>query len=234
MHEDLWAGVSRKLNDAHLYFEGMARSLQPPERTGMTVALQSAGTIIANPWQDHFYADVDTFLAKVRSVPEVIEACFGADCGSRVMKDWFDRLPPAEQSRRRTFSTKFRVHREAFRKHHLSNARNVSEHRRGFPNVEGRVVGPFGKVHVASPVNRIPDAETRCFSPGNAPDLPLWAATQSPQPIQPRCDQFTIGGKPLFDECRSYLQLACNLRDEADNICQQVHGSNSLTIPPSS
>jgi hypothetical protein len=233
MHDDLWAGAHRKLEDALLYLDEMAKSLQPPDRTPMNVVLQSAGAIIGNRWQNSFYAHVDTFLAKVRSVPEVIECCFGADRGSRPMRDWFDRLPPAEQTRRQTFSDQFRTDREAFRRHYLTNERNISEHRLGFSNVEGKVIGPFGEVHTASPAKRIPDAESRRFGPGDDPALP-WAATQSPQPVQPKWDQFTIDGKPLFAECQAYLALAQQLVHQARVISERVHGTDSLTTPPSS
>jgi hypothetical protein len=95
MHEQLWAGVDRKLQGALFYFIEMGRSLE------------------SAIWQESFYAHVDTFLAKVRSVPEVIESCFGAD---RVLipTEWFGQLPDDEQKRRKTFSTRFRNAREKF------------------------------------------------------------------------------------------------------------------------
>jgi hypothetical protein len=234
MHEQLWAGVDRKLQDAQLALDEMGRSLDPPEHTTLNVVLESAGKIIDTRWQDSFYGHVGTFLAKVRSVPSIIESCFGADRGSRPMKDWFDGLPPAEQTRRQAFSDQFRGDRQAFGRHDLTNERNVGEHRLGFPSVEGKVVGPFGKVHTASPVQRIPIAESRDFGdPGNDPAL-LWAATLPPRAIQPRWDQFTIGGKPLFPECRAYLTLAEQLADQARAISQRVHGTDSLSTPPAS
>jgi hypothetical protein len=55
MHERLWAGVARKLQDAQLSFDEMARSLQPPEHTTLNVVLESAGKIIDTRWQDSFY-----------------------------------------------------------------------------------------------------------------------------------------------------------------------------------
>jgi hypothetical protein len=234
MHEHLWAGVERKLQDAQFSLDEMGKSLQPPERPHMNVVQQSTGAIIDTRWQDSFYAHVDTFLAKVRSVPGVIESCFGADCGSRPMKVWFDALPFAEQTRRQTFSDQFQTDREAFGKHYLTKARNISEHRLGFPGVEGKVVGPFGDVHVATPVKRIPTAESRRFGdPGNDPAL-QWTATQPPQSVQPRWDQFSIDGKPLFPECRAYLALVQQLVEQARGISHRVHGTDSLTTPPSS
>jgi hypothetical protein len=231
-HQHLWAGVDRKLQDAKFSFDEMARSLQPPERTPMDVVQQSTGAIVGFPWQqDAFYTHVDTFLAKARSVPEIICSCFGAD-HVLMQTRWWDSLTPDEKTRRRKFSRRFDRKCKAFRGHNLTNERNTSEHRLGFPSVEGKVIGPFGEVHTASPVKGIPIAESRCFgNPGNDPAL-QWAATQPPQPIQPRWDQFTIGGKPLFPECKAYLELARELRDQAYAISQQVHGNRTLTRPP--
>jgi hypothetical protein len=230
MHEHLWAGADRKLEEALGSYEAMARSLQPPARMPM-----SPHEVIDTRWQDSLYTNAGTFLAKVRSVPSIIEACFGADRGSRPMKEWLDSLPPDERLRRQTFSHQFRPDREAFRQRHLTNERDVSEHRTGFPSIEGKVVGPFGTVHIASPAHRIPTAENRPLEAdiGKDPAL-MWAATQPPRPIQPRWDQFTIGGKPLFEECRAYLTLAQQLVSQARDIAQRVHGTNSLTTPPSS
>jgi hypothetical protein len=226
-------GRQSKAPGAQTSFDQMAKSLQPPERTRMAAVLESTGAIIDTRWQETFYAQVDSFLAQVRSVPEVIESCFGADCGSRPMREWFDRLPLAEQTRRQTFSDQFQADRKAFRTHRLTNERNISEHRLGFPSVEGKVIGPFGDVHAASPVKRVPTAESRRFGdPGNDPAL-QWAATQPPQAIRPKWDQFTIGGKPLFDECCAYLTTAQQIADRARGIAQRVHGSDTVTTPPS-
>jgi hypothetical protein len=80
------------------------------------------------------------------------------------------------------------------------------------------VNGPFGVEHTASPVKSVPTAESRRFdNPADEPGLPL-AAAQPPQQV-----------RPLFDECRDYLKLASDLRGQASNICQQVHGSHTVT-----
>jgi hypothetical protein len=235
MYDHLWFGVDRKLEEALRCYEEMGRSLQPPAWTTPMYAIQFATDTIADTrWQDTFYAHVGTFLAKVRSVPEVIEACFGAD---RVLMKmpWWSGLTTDEQSRRAAFSKQFGSDYDAFRKHHLTNQRNVSEHRLGYPNIEGKVPGPFGAVHTASPTNRIPTAESRPLEPNIGNDAALmWAATLPPHPVRPRWDQFTINGKPLFDECRAYVQLASNLRARAGPICEAVHGSHSLSTPPNS
>lgn len=79
MHDHLWAGVDRKLEKARSDLADMAKSLRPPERTHMTVVLESTGAIVGKDWQSSFYSHVDNFLIAVRSVPSIIEACFGAD-----------------------------------------------------------------------------------------------------------------------------------------------------------
>jgi hypothetical protein len=233
MHDHLWAGVDRRLADALSSFDAMARSLQPPARTQRAVALESAGASIAHPWQDTFWAHIDTFLTKVRSVPDVIECCFGAD-RSPPMRDWFDGRPPIEQVRRKTFSYTFRSDRDAFRQHPLTTVRNSSEHRRGFPDVEGKIIGPFGTVHIATPTQRVPDAESRPLEAGNINSNAAlqWAAALPPRPIEPKRDQFTIAGKPLFPECHAYLTLARDLRAKAQSICDEVHGNRPLSTPP--
>jgi hypothetical protein len=149
----------------------------------MNVAQQSTGAIIDTRWQESFYAHVDTFLTKARSVPEIIESCFGAD---RVLMqtEWFRKRPVDEQTRRKKFSKRFRKARGKFSKHHLTNERNISEHRLGYPGVEGKVIGPFGEVHTASPVKSVPTAESRRFdNPADEPDLPM-AWLHTPQPVQ--------------------------------------------------
>jgi hypothetical protein len=98
------------------------------------------------------------------------------------------------------------------------------------------VVGPFGKVHIATPTKRIPDAESRPPDPNIATDPGAqWAAALPPEPIVPKPEQFTItkAKRPLFAECEAYLALAEQVAAAARAISQAEHGSNSLTDPPS-
>ena len=71
MDEKLWAGVELKLLYAEFHFDMMGRSIQPPKQTSINVALQASG------WQRSFYAYLDAFLSTARSVPEIIQCCFG-------------------------------------------------------------------------------------------------------------------------------------------------------------
>ncbi len=82
------------------------------------------------------------------------------------MRDWWDSLKADEQKRRGIFSDQFRDDRKAFRGHYLTNERDVSEHRLGFPNIEARVVGPFGKEYVARPPAGYPHPDLRVSAAG--------------------------------------------------------------------
>jgi hypothetical protein len=231
MHEDLWAGVDLKAKYAEFFLEEMSRSLQPPKGSA---ALESAGVTIETPWERSFYPRLDAFLAMARSISEIIHSCFGADTGSRPMRIWFYNLPSAEQTRRQSFSDQFEPHYRVFRQHALSNARNISFHRTGYSAVEVSITGRFGVNHIGSPVKQVPAAESRDVGdPGNDPAL-LWATTQTPLPVRPMWSDFTIDGKPLFAECQAYLAQARQLADQARGIAQHVHGTDSLTSPPSS
>jgi hypothetical protein len=106
MHEELWAGVELKASNAEFFLDQMGRSLQRPT---MNVAVQSARAIVGTQWQRAFYAHLDAFLAMGRSVPEVINCCFGEDTGNKPMRDWFDGLAAPEQKRRRMSQHNFRL-----------------------------------------------------------------------------------------------------------------------------
>jgi hypothetical protein len=134
-HRDLWPGIDLKLENALFHFEGMGQALQPPERTAHTVVLESSETLIGGNWHRAFYAHLDAFLSAARSVPELIRCCFGVDDGARKMREWFQALDPAEQTRRREFGDRFRPHYDAFRALPVGAARHISEHRTGVPPV---------------------------------------------------------------------------------------------------
>ncbi len=228
MHDDYWAGVESALSGAARHLIEAARSLQPPERTGWSVALESDGTtIVWKPWEEPFYGNVRSLLQQARSVPFVIESCFGCDIGLKELKVWFKDLSPDEQTRRRDFSEQFKSHRNQFREHNLTKAANIMVHRRGFAPIEGVVIGPSGKRYPASPTAPVPIAE----SPSIGEDAPPGTRIQSAIPVWPREDQFTIDGKSLFPELQAYLQLAHQLRDKARDICH-VHDGKHLTPPP--
>src|SRR4030095_100045 len=97
MHEHLWAGVYLKLQHAEFHLQQMGRSLEPPERAATNVALQMAGAILDTGWQRSFYAHLDAFLSAARSIPEIVQCCFGVDEGHPDMKAWFRNLTHAQR-----------------------------------------------------------------------------------------------------------------------------------------
>ena len=103
MHDDLWAGVESALDSAQFHFLEASRSLQRPERTAMSVVLKSTGAIVVKRWEEPFYAHVESFLSRARSVPDVIESCFGHDKAS-VVQGWFNARSADEKTRRDEFS----------------------------------------------------------------------------------------------------------------------------------
>ena len=232
MHDDLWAGVESALHKAQFHFLEASRSLQRPERTAWSTRPKIiSGNHCCGQTLEALCPHIDSFLVSSRSVPDVIESCFGHDNGwPKEMKAWFDALSADEKTRRDEFSKQFNADRDQFRKHYLTKAANIAVHRRGFAPVEGVVIGPTGKPYPASPIMSVPIAE----SPSVGDDAPLWARTQPPIPVRPSGDEdkFKIDGKPLFPELQAYLQLAHQLRDKARDICQRVHDGKHLTPPP--
>ena len=135
--------------------------------------------------------------------------------------------PPDEQDRRKAFSAALAVDYEAFKKLPLSTARNVSMHRRGFADVVVSFKSFFGVIHVGSPVKQLPIAESR---PAEIGGELSWLHT--PLPLRPNWKDFSIDGKPLFDEGQKYLLRANALVQAARSNVQVVHGSAPLTLPP--
>jgi hypothetical protein len=224
MDEKLWAGADLKLQYAGFHLQRMGQSLQPPERTHWNVAREASGAIIDTGWQRSFYPHFDAFLSATRSVAEIIKCCFGVD-DHRAMTTWFDQLPAEEQDRRRAFWKQFQSHYELFCKRPLCAARRVSEHRTGYPPVTVTISGMFGVTYVGGPTTLVPGSETRPHI-----DPPLRAM---PIPIRPHWDNFEIDGKGLFPACQDHLNSAGALIAEARRIAEQVHGTHSLTHPPS-
>jgi len=226
MNDALWAGVELKAQYAEFHLDRMGRSLQPPERTGRDAAMQAAGAIIDTGWQQSFYAHFDAFLGAARSVPWIIEAGFGVDTSHSVMRSWFAGLMATERNQRQSFSGQFKPAREIFDKLRLGTARDRSVHRTGFAPANVTIIGRFGVTYTGGPATRVPTAGTRQISD----EL---AYLDTPVAVQPMWTDFTIDGKPLFDECKAYLDAARKLIADARIIAATVHGAVSLTPPPS-
>ena len=92
----------------------MVAAVTPPERNHNDIAQLVSGATLYTGWQRRFYAHLDAFLAAARSIPEIIQCCFGHDF-SRSAQSWFATLNPAEQSRRNMFNADFLTELGAFR-----------------------------------------------------------------------------------------------------------------------
>jgi hypothetical protein len=227
MNEELWAGAELKLEYAQFHFNDMARLVAIPQRSAWDVAVLTSGAIIDNGWQRFFYAHLDALLSAARSVPEIIQCCFGHD-QARQMKTWFVGLSADEQRRRRKFSKEFKVSYDGFRALPLGNARHISQHRTGVAPVEVRVTGRFGVTYIGGPAKTIPTSEARPLVDPNFPP------SSRNQEVRPTWSDFTIQGQPLFETCREYLNRAQELVEAARRISDDVHGTNVLTAPPDS
>ncbi len=225
MHEELWAGVEFKSEQAFFHFLKMGESLKPPENSPINVTLEASGAIIGTAWQRPFYAYLDAFLLTTRSIPEVINCCFGRDTPNMEMKKWFSGLSIDEQDRRKQFSDYFRPYYEPFAKLPLSSARNVSAHRTGYPDVTVAIVGTWGVVYEGSPIKPVPSSETPEI------DNPELAFLAKSRPLRPEQARFQIDGRDLFDACREYLEAANKLIVDAHEIAERVHGDKVLTSP---
>src|SRR5215472_8758721 len=76
MHENLWAGVGLKVELAGFFLRQTQAALDRP-RGQRAAMLEAAGATVDIQWQPAFYANLDAFLVMARSVPEVINSCFG-------------------------------------------------------------------------------------------------------------------------------------------------------------
>ncbi|MGI8570722.1 MAG: hypothetical protein ACR2KT_17585 [Methylocella sp.] len=160
MHEELWAGVELKLQNAWFHYHRMGRSLEPPKPTATNVALEAAGAIIDTNWQEAFYAHFDAFLSATRSVAEIIKCCFGVDNHPK-MKDFLNSLPAGERERRDEFCKQFQTHYDCFCRPPLGEARHISEHRTGYAPVTVKISGFFGVTYTGGPAQRVPISEAR-------------------------------------------------------------------------
>ena len=228
-YAQLWAGADRKIEYAGYFLQQMQRSLDRHDRR--LAYLEAAGAIVDTQWQRSFYPNFDAFLAMVRSVPDVVQWCFGVD--RKHSKSWFRDLSPDQQARRKFFSLAYKPHYNTFSQLDLSKARNISLHRAGYPPVEVHITGLFGVTYVGNPIEGVPITESRPANPADNPADPavLWAATRPPIPVHPRPDDFRIAGRPLFAECHAYFEHARNLAEEARGIYRRVHGAKSVTPP---
>jgi hypothetical protein len=227
MNDALWAGAELKIEYGNFHLQCMARALELPERTHWSVAVEASGAILDTGWQRTLYPHFDAFLSVVRSIPEIIRACFGTDVANKPMRAWFKSLSPEEQAARSEFQVQYAKPYEEFRALPLSNVRHIIEHRTGVPDVEVKISGQFGVDYRGGPTALVPGSETRQI------DDPNFAHLAKPAPIRPQWEDFTIEGRPLFAECLQHLERARALVKEARELSLGVHRAMTLTPPPS-
>lgn len=76
MHDELWAGPELKLSYAGFHFQKMGTSIAPRERT----AYDTGYSATADAGSQHaMFTYFDAFLCAARSIPEIIQCCFGKD-----------------------------------------------------------------------------------------------------------------------------------------------------------
>jgi len=226
---NLWAGPELKLEYALYHYTKMGEALRPPT-TPRAAALEAQGVIVDTGWQRALYAHLDAFLSITRSIPEIIQCCFGVDAmtGRRghPMQIWFAALSLDEQRRRQDFHDQFKPHYDGFRALPLGPVRHIIEHRTGVAPATVTIVGMYGVTHVGGPGNPVPLSETRQIDDPNLQHL------AKPHPIRPRWDDFEIDGQPLFRACQNYLDEANKLVAEARLIAGTVHGTSVVSDPP--
>jgi hypothetical protein len=235
MNEELWLGVDLKIEYAAFHLGEMRRSISYQQPRAMEVAQMSAGAIVGKDWQRSFYPHFDAFLVNARSVPMIIEACFGYDKVRGEMTCWLESRDDDEKLWRRRFAKEFKsspVYKE-FRKHPLTKVRNRVVHRTGVASVEIRISNIFGVVYVGSPVSKIPMSASRPTDGDTSSDpAHHFIRGVHQMPIEPHNGAFTHAEKPLFALCEAYLEAAKVLVVEARNIAQRVHGDIRLSPPP--
>ena len=224
MHEELWSGPQLKLEYALFHLTRIQRALQRPEMTGDCAANITSNGIVDTGWQPSLYPHFDAFLAAARSIPEIIQCCFGTDRDYRLLR-WFQQLPAEEQARRRAFRHQFTGYK-TFRDLPLSRTRQTSLHRRGHADAMLIISGRFGVTYIGGPAKPIPGCET---VDTDNPQPPLMTKASA---IMPHYQDFQIDRRPLVTECHEYLWQAQKLIDDARALAEEVHGRSMLSAPP--
>jgi len=95
--------------------------------------------------------------------------------------------------------------------------------------VRVEISGLFGVTYTGGPTRGVPTAEVT-----RQPDDP--ALPRMPphiHPVRPYWSDFDIDGLPLFDACKEFLDKAGDLTKVARDVADRVHGTHTLTPPPS-
>jgi hypothetical protein len=227
---DFWTDIELKLESAEIQLREASRDIRPELPPQYAAAMQYTGVVVSDGtdprWRAKLSSHVSAFLADCRSIPDIIQSCFGKDPRA---KRWLSKLPPGETQRRHQFQGSFGPQYERFRKLPLSRARVDTLHRQGFANIWVKV----GKSHI--PLQKLDDTEIKHFRFGPDP-ASQWADSLPPRPARYLPTHFffkTVGGryKPLFPLCQSYLLRAQELVREARKLYETVHKGHDLTKP---
>lgn len=231
-HEILWSGVMLKLDNARFHLDSMQRAIEPPPRTQTQVAHLAAGAVLGKDRHRPFMAHLDAFLASTRSVPEVINCCFGHD-SSKAMKEWFNRLSSEEKTRRKRFFQRLKPDLSRFKDLPLTGARNVSFHRQGYPDVVITAYSLFQRrdgqpKYTGNPVQPLPSLE---ISPvqdqAKLPSVTFHAV----YPDAIIIEQGTAMPDPFPDPFERYLKEACFIQLRARANADEVHNGHPVTLP---
>jgi hypothetical protein len=177
------------------------------------------GTVVHYDWQKEFEAALNGFLGATRSVPDIIRKQLGYDDqGNKEKNKWLKSLDSEETARRKKFRDEFEPGFRGFRKHPLSDQRDEAFHRSGIPQWRVQAEKLSG-TYSGGPMDSLPVVET--LPTITQEDPRFWQLAESPpQQIIPSAADFwwvipQPGGpdleRPLFAECRAYLQLARDL-----------------------
>ena len=163
-------------------------------------------------------------LGATRSVPDVIQKCFGDDNLSK--EEWPQPLDAEETARRKSFQDEFASLRRDFNKLLLSRVRVGTFHWLGVPPVQAKARVWLGQEYTGGPLEFIPSAASRQLPPETDPAVVVIAG--KPLPVEPSWQDFTLEipqgdgttqSSPLFEECRTYLRAAKELVKESKKIC---------------
>jgi hypothetical protein len=217
MARDCWESIEKKLESAESHLREAGRAINP-ELPSQMVAAQLAGGVDVSDlrWRENLSSHVSAFLVDCRSVPDLIQSCFGVDSNK-----WVKTLAPDEQRRRKRFQKFLRYKR--FVHLPLSRARVDTVHRQGFAEIWVRV----GKRYIL--LQELVDVKMKHILAGSDPAL-QWAATLPPQRARHLPSDFfyrTVGGryKPLFPERLSYLR-------ETRELLRKARQFHKMTCPP--
>ncbi len=78
MYEELWIGVEFKLAEARFFLDQMSEVLVPPQFNDPNWRHPAHGPSVVH-WDPDFYFYLDAFIGATRSVPDVVQKCFGVD-----------------------------------------------------------------------------------------------------------------------------------------------------------